>query len=454
MLMRDRVLLINYDFPPGLSGVRRIVKFAKYLPEFGLDPIVLAAFPDERLPLDYQALEEVKLQGYPVTRTPSLDPYHLWNNVRAVPRLLGSLRTVFDAAPQPALACEAAAGAPTPAGFLTRSAARATARASQLFALPDDRAGWLPFAIPAAKSLVHRQAIRYVLTSSFPNSTHLIGLYLKRRYRIKWVADFRDGWTQNPYFARHVTPLHRKYSAHLERTVAREADIITTVSEPIADYLRTLTTPQKVHVIPNGYDTDDYKDIEPIEFPKFTLAYAGTLFMQRSPENFFAAVRGLLDCYPGLNDNFQVVFRTRFKPEHEEAIDALNLRHVIHNWGMGTYRESLQLQVSADALLVLEGEAQNSEIMLTQKTFEYLAANKPVLAIAPPGALATLVRRTRAGVVVPPENIFRIKETLFELFLGRMKLNRDNNMIAQFHRRNQCRQLAEIMRGSLRSGIS
>jgi glycosyltransferase involved in cell wall biosynthesis len=440
------VLLINYDFPPGLSGVRRIVKLAKYLPEFGLLPVVLAATPDERMPLDVQTLAEVEEQGYAVVRTPSADPYHLWAKVRKFPNVLTRVRSVFDAAATDTLQQAGPRSERRAPGIFKRSLSRASNRLNQAFAVPDDRVGWLPFAIPAADRLMRQQAIRYVVTSSFPHSSHLVGLYLKQRYRIKWIADFRDGWTQNPYFAKYGTAAHRAYSARLERLVVRSADAVTTVSEPIAEHLRGLADNHgKVHVIPNGFDADDFDAVEPIQFDRFTMAYTGTLFMQRSPENFFAAVRGLLDCYPGLNEEFQVVFRTRFKPEHEEAIDAMGLRHVIHNWGMGTYREAVQLQMSADALLVLEGEAPNSEIMLTQKIFEYLAARKPVLAVAPKGALATLVRRTRAGVVVPPENVFRIKETLFELFLGRMNFDRDEELIGTFERRAQAARFAQIL---------
>lgn len=424
-----------------------MVKLAKYLPAFGMDPVVLCASPDERMPLDLEALREIEQQNYAVTRTPSFDPYHVWNLTRKMPRILGRIRSVFDAA-EPATheASAAAAGPVRRQSRISRTAGRAANYANQLLAIPDDRVGWLPFAIPEAEALLRRQAIRYVLTSSFPHSTHLAGLYLKRRYRIKWIADFRDGWTQNPYFGAQGTPLHRKWSTKLERAVVKNADAVTTVSEPIARHLRTIAGEHKVHVIPNGFDPDDFAKLEPIGFDKFTVAYTGTLFMQRSPENFFAAVRGLLDCYPGLNDNFQVVFRTKFKPEYEEAIVAMGLQHVIHNWGMGTYREALQLQMSADALLVLEGEAPNSEIMLTQKIFEYLATGKPILAVAPPGALATLVRQSGCGFVVPPENIFRIKETLFELFLGRTNFNRQTELIETFNRKAQAAEFARIFR--------
>ncbi len=438
--MNNRILLINYDFPPGLSGVRRIVKFAKFLPEFGYHPLVLCATPDERMPLDFESLAEVEAAGYSVYRTPSMDPYHLWNGVRQIPQAARRMVSKLD------MESPAARSTAAPPARPAHPLAPLARFASGTFALPDDRIGWLPFAIPAAEQILRSQAVRHVLTSSYPHSTHLIGAHLKRKYRIKWIADFRDGWTQNPYFSKHATPMHRRLSAKWEKRVAQEADALLTVSEPIARHLRTLTDPAKVHVIPNGYDSDDFVDIKPLNFEKFTLAYTGTLFMQRSPDNLLAALRGLLDSHPGIAEEMQVIFRTKFKAEHTAAIHDLGLQGVVQNWGMGSYRESLQLQMSADALLVLEGEAPNSEIMLTQKIFEYLATGKPILAVCPPGALADLVRQTRAGVVIAPDNIFRLKETLHDLFLGRLTFGRDERLISTFHRREQAGQVARILK--------
>jgi len=443
--VNDRIFLINYDFPPGLSGVRRMVKFAKFLPEFGYDPLVLCARPDERMPLDMETYGEVQGAGYPVYRTPSADPYHLWSGLRRAPQLAKRALSKLDMeADRPPEHTAKPASAVRRKGQLLAPLAQFTSRA---LSLPDDRIGWLPYAIPEAERILRSQAVRYVLTSSFPHSTHLVGLHLKKKYRVRWIADFRDGWTQNPYFSRYATPLHRRLSHRWERRVAEQADALLTVSEPIAEHLRSLANPAKVHVIPNGFDTDDFDAVEPIEFEKFTLAYTGTLFMQRSPSNLFAALRQLIDQLPNIADHIQVIFRTNFKAEHMQEIYEMGLPDIVQNWGLGTYREAIQLQKSADALLVLEGEAPNSEIMLTQKIFEYLAAEKPVLAVCPPGALAELVRRTHCGVVIPPDNIFRIKETLFDLFLGRLRFPRDEQLIATYHRREQAGQLARVLRG-------
>jgi glycosyltransferase involved in cell wall biosynthesis len=447
-MANDKVLLINYDYPPGLSGVRRTVKFAKYLPEFGYDPMVLAAMPDERMPLDADGLQEVLAQGYPVVRTPSLDPFQAWRHLRELPGRLGHalpqrLTRYFesDSASRTHRRVGETARGPRPHGL----AAKVGRYLSRWVLVPDDRVGWLPFAKSAADRIMHSNPVRYVFTSSYPHSAHLVGRYLKRRYRVKWIADFRDGWTQNPYFARWPTPIHSWIDRRLERSVLREADAVLTVSDPIARHLASIAGPDKVHVIPNGYDPDDAAGIEPIVFDKFTIAYTGTLFMQRSPENLFVAIRGLIDDHPAIADNFQLIFMSSLRPEHEAVIRDLGIGQLVHDWGLGPYREALRLQHSADALLVMEGEAPNAEIMLTQKIFEYLAAGKPVLAITPPGALASLVRRSRAGIVVPPDNAHLIKERLYELFTGTLEFKPDMGLITTFHRRELTRQLAGVL---------
>lgn len=436
-LLKDRILLINYDWPPGLSGVRRLVKFAEYLPDHDFEPLVLCAPPNLRMPLDFDILEQVK--HIPTYRVGGFDPYRVSQTVPNPLAIFRKARRALDlsAADQKLSAGRAQGG---------RIKANVASAVRRSMTLPDDRFPWLATALPAADRLMRNRAIRYVLTSSYPNTSHLIGLYLKKRYRIHWHADFRDGWTQNPYFADYLTPLHRRLNQQWEREVCMTADTITAVSEPISAHLSRWAATGQLHTLPNGFDPADLADIPPVEFDQFTIAYTGTMFMQRSPDSFFAAVRGLLDCYPGLIGNFQILFRSNLKPAHRAMIRDLGLGDVVKNLGMGTFRESLQLQKCADVLLVLEGAAENGEIMLTQKVFEYLGANKPILAITPEGALADLVRSTRSGMVIHPDNVFRIKETLMELFLNRMTFDRREPLIQTFNRQDQVARLAQILR--------
>lgn len=421
-----RILLISYDFPPGLSGVRRIVKFAKFLPEFGFQPIVLAAKPDERMPLDMETLRDVEQQGYPVYRTASADPYHLWNWMRrgrggAPPATLEKAETQSSAL------------------------ARAVRSAGRFLLVPDDRVGWVPFAKRAADQIMRELAPDFVLTSSYPNSAHLVGVHLKRKFGVKWIADFRDAWTTNVHLPTNQTRFHAQLNARMERDVVRLADAVVTVSDPIAAHLANIAGRDKVHVIANGFDDDDYRDIEPEKFDRFVFAYTGTLFAPRSPEPLFRAMRKLIDAHPELAKQFRLVMMTRLRPQDEQLVPELWLQDIVQNRGLGTYRESVRLQVSADALVAIEAAGANLDYMLTQKVFEYLAARRPILAIAPDGALAHVVRETRSGIVAPPNDVPAIAHALEQMVRREFAYAPDAKAIARYHRRELTRELAGVL---------
>lgn len=423
-----------------MAGVRRITKFAKFLPQHGFRPIVLASVPDSRKTQDLNALKDIEHTDIAVYRCKSFDTYGLTNSLINLKNQIPVIKSKFDLS------------APPPGEKKNKTSPfiqKANNAIRRLVSFPDDRLPWLLTAIPMVDQIMRNHPIRYVITSSFPHSSHLIGLYLKNRYNIHWHADFRDGWMQNPYFADWLTPLHRQFSQKKEREVVEKADTVTAVSSPITNYLRSLTSrPEKVFTLSNGFDRDDFESIEPEEFDCYTVAYTGTLFMHRSPQSFFQAVRDLIDNHPGLEGNFQVIFQSNIKPEHREMLDKFHLAQMVKFRPIGTYEEALRLQKSADLLLVLEGESENSEIMLTQKIFEYMAAEKPVLAVAPEGALADVVRLTGCGKVVSPTDVYRITETLYEFFMERITLRRNEDEIGVFSRAEQTKELVKILKHS------
>ena len=454
-MRRENILIVSYHYPPALSGVRRMVKFAKFLPHFGYDPIVLSATPDPCQPLDPETLREVEREGYPIYRTPAFDINHLRGALRSVPENIRDVSTVLSTylnelsdSPEETGASHANPSRRCRArnGMSHRIAKAIGSWIRPWFYLPDDCVGWVPFARAQAARILSSRPIRYVLTTSYPNSTHLIGLWLKRHYKVYWIADFRDGWTTNPYFADYPTPLHRRLNVAWERKVVRESDLILTVSSPIAEHLRSLTdSPDKVHVIPNGYDPDDFDAAPPGRFERFTIVYTGTLFKQRSPEPFFAAMRALFDKYPHIRKEFSALFLTQWQPEHVELIEKYGLRGNVRNGGLCPYRVALSFQRTANALLVIEGPAAYGEVMLTQKVFEYLACGKPILAITPENALAKLIRESGAGCVVSPDDIPTLTQYLYDLFMGTFPFSPRQDYISQFHRREQARTLAGLM---------
>ena len=181
-----RVLVIAYYFPPmGLSGVQRVAKFVKYLPEHGWQPTVLTIEPAGYYAYDTTLLHEVKQAGVAICRTASWDPTRFFRRHQTIP---------LPSEPQ----------------------RRRLSTVSQLLFVPDNKIGWLPHALRAGRRLLKERAFDAIFSSAPPYTAHLIAARLSRQSGVPLVVDFRDDWVGNP---RHVypTPLHRYLNGRLER---------------------------------------------------------------------------------------------------------------------------------------------------------------------------------------------------------------------------------------------
>jgi glycosyltransferase involved in cell wall biosynthesis len=411
-LVMRKILLITYDFPPALSGVRRVVKFVKYLPESGWQPIVLTVKTARSFLHDQEPLGEITGMGVPVYRCGSLDPHRLSEKLaiwRRGERKQGG-----------AEAKEEVSGSTLPHEARAPSAfgQRVMRFLRRWIFVPDDRVLWVPFAIKAARRIIHEHHPEVVYTTSFPNSTHLVGLRLRKRHPVKWVADFRDGWVQNPVFFDPPTALHRAFSTALERRVVRRADLIITVSDPITEHCRQLVPglEEKCVTIPNGFDEDDFRDLKRMAHKKFTISYTGTLFGRRTPEPLLRAIAQLLQEEPEIRPRFQVLLFTRLDANMVQFIKRRQLGDVVHVCGFVPYKEALQRQVNADVLLIMIPDSANTHIMVTQKLFEYLRARRPILALVPDGVCRKVIDEARAGTCVYPSDIPGIKQAMLNFF--------------------------------------
>ena len=236
-----RVLVISYYFPPsGGPGVQRMLKFVKYLPDFGWQPTVLTVRADHASYPDLDATLEAEIPAsVEVVKTRSWDPYALYA------RLQGKSRT--EAVGVGFVKDEAE-------GWMQRLAKWMRAN---LF-LPDARVGWVPFALHAAKRMMEQEPFDVVITSGPPHSTHLVGRALKRRFGCRWVVDMRDPWTDISYYKElpHTPPALRMDAA-LERSVLSRADAVISVSEGVGDLLKAKAPLHQYETLPNGYDPAD-----------------------------------------------------------------------------------------------------------------------------------------------------------------------------------------------------
>ena len=374
-----KVLLVTLYFPPaGGGGVQRPLKFATHLPALGIETHVLA--PD--------------------------DPKWVHRDDDLAPPTQAWVHRVRYVGPKGRLPADELHG-------LTgiQRAGRKTALAFRRGLIPDENVTWNLTAIPAGIRIARRENIDVVLTTSPPMSVHLIGAAVRRATGARWIADLRDSILANPH-RRTESPLVRakeRTGERVARLVARKADAVVAVSAPIADEMRTLGA-ARVQTIANGCDFEDFAGLEYHPAPRLRITHTGSFFGRRSP-------RPILEALATSDADAVLRFVGDFRKADREWADRLGLDDRLELLPYLPRREVLALQKDSEALLLLIPESGGrGRAVLSAKVFEYLAAERPILAAVPPdGAAAELIRETGAGTVVAPEDVDTLRGALEQL---------------------------------------
>jgi len=403
-----QILMIAYYFPPfGGAGVQRSLKFAKYLPEFGWLPVVLSAKPPVHHLRDETLLAEIPI-GVQVQR---VDTLHL------------------------------------PLGLPWRVRNLIT----RWVLMVDEQIGWLPYALPAARRLLKAQNIRVIFTTSAPYSAHLIGYWLKSKYNLTWIADFRDPWIDNFNYV-FPTLLHRRFAKSLERRILSRADLVTVASESmrltILDRYPQLS-PDNVVTITNGFDPSDFEGNTPVahDSTRFQITYTGSFYAKKlTPDDFLRCLRQLIDLGQVDPNRIQVNLIGNIGKYAKKTLAELGLSYVVHAPGYVNHRTSISYLLAADLLLLILPDGVGSQAILTAKLFEYLAAQKPILAIAPPGEAAELIARAGAGVVIPVGDRQRLSREIVNCYnqweRGKLRIASDTTTWQMYNRRTLTQKLA------------
>ena len=376
-----KVLLVTMYFPPaGGGGVQRPLKLATHLPTLGIETHVLA--PDD--PKWLHRDEELR----PPTQAFVHRARYLGPKARLPSEELRGLTGVDLALAQARLA-------------------------GRRLLLPDASVTWAPTAIPAAVRIVRNEGIDAIITTSPPLSMNLIGASVKKLTGVPWIADQRDSLVLNAdrRFERRTVQAKEKALERVVRLVANNADGIVAVSEAIADELRGFDPSGPVRVIPNGCDFDDFAGLEYTPGDRFRITHTGSFFGQRNPRAFLSALAS-----SGLDD-VVARFVGDFRSVDREWVEELDLGDRLELLDYLPHRRALELQRDSEAnLLLLPEAAGRGKVVPSGKIFEYLAAERPILAAVPTdGAAAKLVRETGAGIVVGPEDEKGIREALVGL---------------------------------------
>jgi glycosyltransferase involved in cell wall biosynthesis len=413
-----KVLLVTLHFPPGGGGgVQRPLKFATHLPALGIETHVLAPDMPGAVPAD----AELEL------------PTQAW---------IHRVRYVGPRGGRPSERLLAKQG-------LARMGTQAALLGRRLL-VPDENVPWSTFALPVAIRLVRSEGIDVVLTTSPPPSLHLLGAAVKRATGAAWVADLRDPLTAHPHRRGYESQLARlKESAvgGVTRLVASQANAIVAVSDAIAEEIRRAEPKGKVVTIANGCDFDDFAGLEHHPSDRLRITHAGNFHGKRDPKPFLRAL-----AESGLDD-VVVRFAGDFRVADREYAESLGLGDRLELLGYVSRRHSLELQRDSEVLLLLIPDAGGrGRGVVTGKIFEYLAAERPILAAVPPdGAAAQLVRDAGAGVVAASDDVDALREALLDLHRRWQEGNLDGTPLspewrARLSRAGRVEELADLLR--------
>lgn len=425
-----RALVVAYYFPPmGLSGVQRVSKFVRYLPEFGWQPTVLTARPAGYFAFDSSLLEDAGRSGVRVERTASWDPTRLFARGRAV-ALPGEGRR------------------------------RWLSLASQTVFLPDNKIGWLGPGLRAGRRLLTKGSFDLVFATAPPYTALVLAARLSRRHGLPLVVDFRDDWVGNP---RHTYPTawHRARHEALEARVLDQCSHAVTINEEIEASLGERAGARgaacQISVVPQGYDPEMLQaaDVAKRHPGRMRLVYTGVFYDAQTPDYFLRGLHALLKRRPPARTGIEAVFVGLVPEASRRLIRELGLEDVVSCKGYLPHSETIGYQLSADVLWMTIGERPGAEGISTGKLFEYIGTRKPILALIPPGTARKALRPYGAHRIVDPGDIAAIAQALSELYdrwnSGTLP-QADDCYVQRFDRRRLAGQLAGILNASAGSG--
>lgn len=434
-----KVLIIAYFFPPlGWSGVQRTLKFVKYLRSFGWEPIVVTVgntsffIKDETLNDDIpENLEVIRVDEF---------------NFQEYAENLKNQFLAFTA-PQLMLLNEEFVN------FYINSFDTNFKVIEKLLSIPDGQTLWAYDVLKTLESKINFKDIDLIYSTSGPYSDHLIGYNLKEKYNIPWIVDFRDEWTNNPYFKLNKENLLFKLQKDLEIKILNFADKILTISLISKNnYINNFNIEEsKIEVIKNGYDEEDFKDLSlNKDISKFTIICNGSLHLSINPKTFLLSINNLISKNILDKNKIEIKFiGTCDKQIHDEVVQ-MDVNNVVKFIDYLPHKESLLHALNADLLLLIVGEDPKVKSVYTGKIFEYLKLKNPILALSPKeSVIEQLLNETGCGKNIEFNNISGIENYITAQYNNwlndNMKLNINEEEIKKYDRKNLTHILSKVL---------
>jgi len=412
-----KILMIAYHFPPSAEvGAIRPQKFAKFLPGLGWQPYVLTV-DESFIPVhDKARLNDVKgavIKRIPLRRTPLQVAIDLRNLLRSK---CCAVTTEVDSGSEH-----------TKANTLksqVKGICYLKNLAIELNRFPDDKMYWIIPAVIAGYKIMRAENIKHIYVTAPPHSVSIVGYLLACLTGARLIVDFRDPWMSLAYQKDAIakSDLTARLKFELERRVIHRADVVINVGERITNALRKSYPEEpfgKFVTIMNGLDSDDFvKSCVPAKDDgRFIISYLGEFYLKRTPEIFLKAISELITA--GDIDFEDIEIRFIGNVSHfngvpvENIVKKYSLNRCVKIMGTVPYKEAIRYMAESSALLLL---AQQQQYGVPTKAYDYMAVNRPILALTEEGDIDDLFKLLGVGVVVNPGDSKQIANAVLQLY--------------------------------------
>ena len=424
MSSKKKVLIITYYWPPsGGSGVQRWLKFSKYLRDFNIEPVIYT-IDNPSYPIKDTSLESEVPLGLEVLKQPIFEP--------------NSLLSIFGNNKKK-----------ESAGFLNPNPTllgRFFQYVRANYFIPDARKFWIKPSVKFLSNYLKNNEIEVVITTGPPHSMHIIGLALRDKFKIKWISDFRDPWTEIDYFQQlPLTKKANKKHHQLEQEVLEKSDMVIVVGETMKK--KFLKHNHNIEVLTNGFDS--YENSLTIELDSnFSITHVGLMNADRNPTILWEVLYEISSENIDFKNNLRIKFIGKIDDTVIQDIQVFNPKNIVRIPYLD-HEEVRKYQASSQVLLLSINHVPSAKGIITGKIFEYLQAKRPILGIGPEdGDAAAILKKTNAGNIVGFNNKVELKAAVLKLYkdFKEEKLFVKSINIEQFHRKNITRQLAQVIK--------
>lgn len=426
-----RVLIITYYWPPGGgAGVQRWLKFAKYLREFGWEPIIYTAENGE-MPVIDNSLQKDIPQNVTVLKTKIWEPYSIYKT------FVGKKQSEK-----------------INASFMSENKKSSLTEKLAVwirgnFFIPDARKFWIKPSINFLSEYIKSNPIDAIISTGPPHSMHLIALGLKKKHTsIKWISDFRDPWTNIDFYNElMLTNSSDKKHKMLELEVLKNADSVISIGKGMNEEFKNIyrENPDKFTVITNGFDEDDIYKAPLEKDKKFSIAHIGSLVKSRNPLVLWKVLKTLIEENAAFKNDLEIKLVGKVDFSVTESLKHHGLQDFVRRIDYLPHNEVIKEQQKTKVLLLLVNNTPNAKSILTGKIFEYLAAKVPIIAIGPTnGDLAEILRKTESGLISDFENELQLKENILSIYDGK-KINFNASEIMQYSRKELTKNLSQLL---------